>query len=855
MIYNFNTKKNLLLAQVGGKAKSLIETTRAGFIVPEGFVLSVEFFDGWTNSLKERNEWKAFLDEPTKVNCDILKRFASTLIFDKEKLDLIEGELKKLSEDTLFAIRSSSPEEDLEGTSFAGQYETVLGVKKEGIVKAINDAFISMLDTRVVEYKKLNNIAIDNPKIAIIVQKQIKSDISGIAFSLNPNNNAFDEAMINASFGLGETIVSGQVTPDTYIVDKVNNKIISKNVMNKEVSLWLKEGGGTEEKENINANEQALSDAHIVLVSRLAIKCEVYYKKPIDIEWAFEDDKLYLLQARPITTHIPFAKEMLTEAGETKNLYLDLTILTQGFEDNFSVLGQEIWTLMVSEVKMGLLPEGRDGIVFNVHGRQYMHISNWAKGLGVGTVKKAMGNYEVPIRKIFENLDIKKDFMPKKKSAKLKKLTRDSIKLVFKLIPKLIWSMSDPKKSADRYNNASIKAFKYMKDDLNKIEYFDEMVDDGIKNFAYLSKHAVGLVAGMTSYASIKKMFKGMGLDDQIIALSMDLKNNPTSAMGHEILKLASFEDIKNTDSSEEFIEKLENLSYSKKFQMAYDNYMIKYGARGFKEIDISTPRTYENPIEFFKQLKAINVDNNQINTVKERKDKAYNELLISARKISRENSFIKKANTYNELMGYREDPKYIYVIMVGELRKVVLKIADSFVEEGRLDDASQIFDLTIAQITRAQKNRHIDLKDLIEINLAPRKALAHIKNWPKVVDSRGKIYRYVRDSEEGDLVGDPIAPGTIRGRAKVLHTPYEKPLLEGEILVARATEPAWTPIFVNAAGVVLEIGGPLQHGAIIAREYGIPCVSGLDDITKLIKDGDLLEVDGSSGIVKIIEE
>ena len=131
---------------------------------------------------------------------------------------------------------------------------------------------------------------------------------------------------------------------------------------------------------------------------------------------------------------------------------------------------------------------------------------------------------------------------------------------------------------------------------------------------------------------------------------------------------------------------------------------------------------------------------------------------------------------------------------------------------------------------------------------------MAHIKYWPRIIDSRGKIHRAKRETREGELLGEGIAPGVVQGKAKVLESPYDKPLEQGEILVCRASEPSWTPIFINAAGVVMEIGGPLQHGGIIAREYGLPCVSSIDQATKLIKDGDLLEVDGSNGIVKIVE-
>jgi phosphoenolpyruvate synthase/pyruvate phosphate dikinase len=207
--------------------------------------------------------------------------------------------------------------------------------------------------------------------------------------------------------------------------------------------------------------------------------------------------------------------------------------------------------------------------------------------------------------------------------------------------------------------------------------------------------------------------------------------------------------------------------------------------------------------------------------------------------------------------MGYREHPKYILVVGIDILRKRALKLGKEFVEEGRLEKKEQIFDLTMAQVTKAEKDRKLKLMPLVEKNTAPYKTVAHIKDWPRIIDSRGKIFRAKREEKEGKegMVGDAISPGIIKGRAKVLHSPYEKPLLKGEIMVAKMSEPSWTPIFINAAGVVLEVGGPLQHGAIIAREYGIPCVSGVYGATKQIKDGDLLEVDGSDGHVRIINE
>ena len=162
---------------------------------------------------------------------------------------------------------------------------------------------------------------------------------------------------------------------------------------------------------------------------------------------------------------------------------------------------------------------------------------------------------------------------------------------------------------------------------------------------------------------------------------------------------------------------------------------------------------------------------------------------------------------------------------------------------------------MTLAQVDQAERDPNCDLLPWIQQNLAPYKEVAAVKDWPLLIDSRGRIIRGKREDVEGGLGGDPISPGVATGRARVLHSPDGEPLVRGEILVTKAAEPSWTPIFINASAVVLEVGGPTQHGAIIAREYGIPCVSGVEEATKLIKDGQLIEVDGASGIVRILKD
>nr|WP_256369612.1 PEP/pyruvate-binding domain-containing protein [Fusibacter sp. A1] len=837
---------------MGGKAKYLHETSLEGFDVPAGIVLSVEYFKHWNDLIDAAPLWDVLSTRPTKALCEKLKTMAYGFEFNDEQIGTLDSALMEMPENAIFSVRSSSPEEDSDDISYAGMYETVLGVKRVDLTKSIKKVFASMLDYRVVEYKRLNGISIKRPRIAIIIQVQIDSEISGIAFSINPQNNSYDEIVINASFGLGETIVSGRVTPDIYIIDKGKNSIAEKAVNDKSRMLRLDKDGGTREVESTKKNVQALTDEQIFMVAELAVNCEKFYGKPMDIEWAISGEKLYLLQARPITGYFKLFNEMLTEPGEKKYLYLDLIVLTQGFSTSLSVLGLDIWKQLM-ERSMSFT-DGEGGILVNLHGRQYLNVSNMVKALGIKSTMGTMGNYDLPTRRIVESIDFKDEYLPEIRTKKMKKMLTDSLKTMLRAFPMILYGLITQEGVLKKYKEKSDEIFEYCKLHLNEEKTFDALVDEGMSAYGEMVKYAYAIMISVIFLPKkIDKLFRGMEVDDSTILLNMDLPGNPTGEMGKSMIKLASYDGIQRTKTKDEFLKLFNANNYSKGFYDDFENYVRKFGCRCYKEIDIAASRYYERPEVLFEQLKQIDIGDNAVVSVKDRRLEAYQKLLLIAQENGFEKKFIKYEKKYHEVMGYRELPKYIYVVITDMFRKRALVLEERFKKEGRLKENERIFDLTISQLSKAERDRELDLQALIEKNMETRKEVNDLEAWPSVVDSRGKIFRYVRKSEEGELIGDPISPGVVRGVANVLLDPYEKSIHKGEILVTRSTEPSWTPVFINASAIVLEIGGPLQHGAIIAREYGIPCVSGINDAVETIKNGDLIEVDGTRGSVKII--
>ncbi|MBV7334511.1 hypothetical protein KFU94_40985 [Chloroflexi bacterium TSY] len=313
-------KTNIPLA--GGKGANLGEMTTAGFPVPPGFVLTTEAYDAFVqaNGLPQQ-----IIDLAHTVSADdpqsseaASEKIKQLFLGTDMPGDIVEAVMT--ANDALgeraVAVRSSATAEDLPDASFAGQQETFLNVQvKDALLDAVKECWASLWTARAITYRFKQGIAPDDVSLAVVVQKQIASDVSGVAFSLNPNNNDYDEAVINSNFGLGESVVSGQVTPDNFVVNKVTNEIIEQQLASKDTVLVSKVDGGIVEKTLDDPNTASLTDAQVQAVTELVTKVEAHYNLPMDIEWAYADGTLYLLQARPITTYVPLPQIMIMQPG------------------------------------------------------------------------------------------------------------------------------------------------------------------------------------------------------------------------------------------------------------------------------------------------------------------------------------------------------------------------------------------------------------------------------------------------------------------------------------------------------------------------------------------------------------
>jgi pyruvate,water dikinase len=873
--FTFKESKLPTLEQIGGKGLSLFVSNKKGFNIPSSVALTTNFFKPWMEHIKDSPEWKIFAQtksDDMATTAKIVKKSAQTLTFSNDHQQILADIRRYLQTEgiTLMAVRSSSPEEDLEGASFAGTYETVLGVTEASLEEAIKTCFSSALDERVVAYKLERGFDPLDPEIAVVIQEQIASEVSGVAFSLNPVNNSYDQCVINANFGLGETVVDGAVTPDQWTVDKISKVILDKTSGNKTVAVYLKKDGGTESLTVESPKTLCLNDDQALAVSELTTRVEAVYGKPMDIEWAYAGEQLYLLQARPITTYYKLPEEMITQPGEQKNLYHDGLLTEQGLAESLSPLGSDLFLTFGRLIVPGVPDEDfmsiERGMAFGSVGRFFTHLGRMVKILGKANAIKTYQITDSLGGQILAEMDLK-EYIPKRLP---KGFIRNFIKtalgaMIF--VRPLIKANRKPDEYLQHYIEENAKLWENLKAGYDENTPFENF---GITSFLKVGSHMnsrqlPALMASETARGKLKKLLKNEPEEVQahLQSIEQSFPNNVTIEMGLALYELSQFPDIQQASTAQEFVQKLEDNQLSPEFMQSWQSFMDEYGFRGPKELDIATPRYYERPEELFDILRMMEGHDDPSLTpkglfesgAKQRAESVrFLEKYLEKKGRRKVRAFRKNYKLLENFAAYRESPKYFMIIVIDYLRRRALSMGKQWVESGRLDSADQVFYLRWDELKQAEVDSGLDIRALAAANHDYFTQFNRHSDPPNIIDSRGFIPKLpAQPRKENELAGTPVSSGTIVGPVKVLKHPDEKPILPGDILVTLATDPGWTTLFINAAGVLLETGGSLQHGASVAREMGKPCIVGIEDVTKIIKDGQVVEMDGRTGIIKIL--
>lgn len=867
-------------ALAGGKGHGLIRLANRGLTVPPGAVLTTRFFAPWVESLLATAEWQSLLRARRgqwPSLCDALQQRAGGLSLDasqEEALELVRRQLAGSGTDPLFAVRSSSAQEDLQGASFAGGYRTCLGVRPADLVDAVRRCFASLFDERVIAYKVARGLDLDAPGMAVVIQEQIASEVAGVAFSINPLNNDYDEAVVDANWGLGETVVAGDVTPDHWVLDKTSGEIIQRHVHDKHLSRRLQPDGVLVDETDSRGSRACLTDDELGRLLALLDEVERHSDHPVDIEWAIAEGRLYLLQARPVTACVPLPASLATEPGRRRRLYMDIA-QSSGFTINapISAMGLGVSRRLIAG--MGVLALGKalpelapeDAMIHFAGGRMYADMSNAMWLAHPRRMARDMELSDARMARLLKSIDPKQYRSGKRPSwARLRML---------RMLPGMLWRLRRalgnlllPFVAPERMHRRitqRIRAWEHdfeagIDQELPLPAFWDRYVTDRLRTMIECSLPTVGTgVFAVAGFSRLAGRLTGSG-EDLLGRLDRGFDGNVVVGMSVAMSRLAKQLGPEERVDVAGLARRLSGDDVSPSFLREWRAFIRQYGCRGPLEMDIAHPRYGDAPEVALRQIAAMPADDEAFDPAAawqrqvRRRREAVAEILGRAGPVRRR--ILKRLHQVIErFAGLRDHPKQYMLMILHDVRRRIVIEGERLHARGRLDAPEHVFDLDFDELVAAADDPGLDLRSIRAGRRAFHARLEQVVNFPPMIDSRGRIPRPpVNAARDGVHQGIGLSPGIVSGPARVLKNPHDKPLARGDVLIAYATDPGWTPLFANAVAVVLEVGGALQHGAVVARELGLPCVAGIDGITTAFEDGDRIEVDGDSGSVRVLD-
>ncbi|MEZ2391151.1 PEP/pyruvate-binding domain-containing protein [bacterium RCC_150] len=916
-----------MLAEVGGKAANLGELIWAGLPVPPGFCLTTEAYRRALSFDESREDGSAEVGSAGSSEiADVLaalapaeahlappgsgapaskapasKAPASETPGDSSKLSALAARARAavldagippdvevavreayaaLGPAAPVAVRSSATAEDLPFASFAGQQDTYLNViGVDSVLQAIRNCWASLWTDRAVSYRANNGIDHNAVALAVVVQQMVDAETAGVLFTANPVTGRRRESVIDANPGLGEAVVSGAVNPDHFVVDAVTGKVTERRSGDRKVVIRSVPGGGTERLDG-NSSEAGLGDAQLRALANLGQRVEELYGVPQDIEWALDGDgKLWLTQARPITTLYPQVGRKPAIPGT--HAYLCFS-LAQGLTRPLTPMGRAGIRLIASSVAGAAgfaVPEPRNGPSPYYEAGQRVFFDLTA------VLRSEVGRVLVP--RVF-------DFMEARSATVMRSLfndprftvtSRTPFKLMRHVIPvmlrfrapeTLFRALVRPKAALRRLDSVAedLKAALAVPADASahaRLGHAERIL--GKELFPLVPATLPPAVLGFATMGLVRKMLGVQASWGELQTIIRGLPNNVTTEMDLALWRLAV--RIRDDGPSSEAFAAHDPASLAKAFregalpavaQYGLRTFLIGYGHRAVAEIDLGMPRWSEDPTHIIGVLaNYLRLDDPRLAPDKQFQKAVHDAeeqvavLVARARAISPLHAAIVKAALRRTRMfsGLRELPKYNLVLGLAAARSQLTKVGEALAQAGRIGDAGDVFFLDFDEAGRGLNGTDLhqtvaERREAYELELRRRhvpRVLLSDGTEPEATPSRTSIGKGSGLPADA-LVGSPASAGAVTAMARVIMDPVGAHLEPGEILVAPSTDPGWTPLFLTAGGLVMEMGGPNSHGAVVAREYGIPAVVGVPDATSRIGNGQWITVDGAAGTV-----
>ncbi|MDO6851426.1 phosphoenolpyruvate synthase [Priestia megaterium] len=868
LVLGFQEMEKTQLLLVGGKGLNLGELSKIqGIQVPEGFCVTTV---GFQKLIKKNETFQALVAQLTMLTVEdrgqiseISRKIRKTIMEAEIPSDVVKEVahyLSKFGDEHAYAVRSSATAEDLPHASFAGQQDTYLNIiGKEAILQHISKCWASLFTDRAVIYRMQNGFDHSQVYLSVIVQRMVFPHASGILFTADPITCNRKISSIDASFGLGEALVSGMVSADNYKVQK--EKIVNKRIGTKKLAIYGLKKGGTETKQidPVQQKKQTLTEQQVLQLARIGRQIEAYFGCPQDIEWCLVDDTFYIVQSRPITTLYP-----IPEANDQENHVYISVGHQQMMTDPMKPLGLSFWLLTTNA------PMRKAGGRLFVDVTHMLTSSDSRKMLLGG-----MGQHDPLMKDALMTIIERGDF--------IKIVPNDKHEQSSGISNKSLWLKgsrtqieNDPTIVSDliKRSQTSIEELKQSIQTKSGSDLFDFILEDiqRLKKILSDPQSSAVFMAAMDASAWInEKMEQWLGEKNAADTLSQSAPNNITSEMGLALLDVADvirpypevigyLQHVKDDN----FLDELVKFEGGQETQDAIYDYLSKYGMRCPGEIDITKTRWSEKPAALVPVILG-NIKNFEANASKQKFEKGRQEALEKEQELLNrlkqlpdgEQKAIetkRMIDLIRNFIGYREYPKYGMINRYFVYKQALLKEAEQLVQANVIHEKEDIYYLTFEELHEVVHTNKLDYQ--IISKRKDEYKLYEKLTPPRVITSDGEIFvgEYKRENLPAEaIVGLAVSSGVIEGRARVILNMEDADLEDGDILVTSFTDPSWTPLFVSIKGLVTEVGGLMTHGAVIAREYGLPAVVGVENATKLIQDGQRIRVHGTEGYIEIL--
>lgn len=885
------------LSQLGGKGANLVALRDAGLPVPEFVIVPTREYAefvattglagdiaaglaGATSEKRAPNEAapshptpnhpapnEATLGEtaPEQASDRIRAAFAAAAMLDTQRTRII-ALLEALAPDetgSAFAVRSSATAEDLPGLSFAGQQDSFLEVTgTDAILAAIVACWSSIWTARAIAYRDRNVIEHANVSIAVVVQRMVAAEASGVLFTANPHTGRRGETVIESVRGLGEALVSGRVVPDNQVLDTATGAVRSHH---------------------LTPAGPHLSPAELATLVALGRDVQTLQGAPQDIEWAIADGRPWLLQARAITSLYP-----IPEGGEPDDAWFSFGAF-QGMLAPITPLGQDILRGMIAGAAAlgGVRADWRTVRLLVPAGeRLWVRVTPILRTALGRRVLGALPALDPGIAAIMTRLAQEPGFGVRQRfpsPATGVGLAR----FLSRVAPRLPRTVLDPEGTRARLDVVAEALVEGVRRDLAPGENHPATIPanqrpdpaarlatrvEGIERQArsllatLLPAFAPIMAPSILMLRELQRIAAATELPDAdhlALLVLRSLPGNVTTGMDLALADISAAlredprsRDLLTSTDPAELAAAFVSGRLPARIQQAVGGFLQAYGMRGVAEIDLGAARWRDDPTPVFQTLASFVAA----------ADQPHPRALHAAGALAAEEAAERLAEavgglaarrvrlltrTLRGVFGARETPKFTIIRCFGVFREALAASAADLVAAGRLDDPDDVYFLHLDELPHAFAR---DNRALIASRRATHAAEARRASIPRVLVGDGRALHEGLGGD-GDLVGAGVSPGVAEGRVRVVSDPRTARLEPGDILVCRGTDPAWTPLFLTAGGLITEVGGLMTHGSVVARECGIPAVVGVDAATTRLIDGQRVRLDGTTGAIQVLRE